>query len=184
MLRKITVEFTYEFKGKTKTHRADIDKNTVVVIAGFHGESPDIQPVIRVEHVCDGTLREALYKVKKENIERYKPNGPCDEPPKKKIKKLKECEYVHANGTEDDEIVRMKDWADKIDAEQNQRNLNQSVLRLGISLANSLAKQYENDDITIISRNGAKNIECYANKDFKALALMLVAETTEIKDFI
>ena len=186
LLRKITAEFKYDLKGKPKTHRADIEKNTVVVIGGFHGESPNIRPVIRVEHICDGVNREVMYKLKKENIERYKPSGPVDhEPPKKKIKRNKEIEYVTAEGTADDEILHIKDWTEKIDKDDCQRNLNKTVLRLGMCVAwDKVMKQYQNEDITIIKRNGAKNVECYANKDFKPNALMLVAETSEMKDLI
>ena len=181
--RRITVLFTYEFKGKEKSHRADIDKDTVVVLSGFIGESPDIMPVIKVEHTVDGAVREVLHKVSDKVIEAYKPRGPTDEPPRKRAKRNNQIAYVHDVGGEDDEIVQFKDWPRMIERESLTRDLNKAVLRFGMGLAYQEAKLPKADDITIITRNGGKQVECWANVDFKPGTLMLVAESSEIKDF-
>ena len=79
VMRRITVKFNYEKNAKAKSHRADVEKGRVVIVDGFKVISEKMIPVIRVEMEIDGALRQALYTIKEEMIEPYKPDGPSME---------------------------------------------------------------------------------------------------------
>ena len=183
------MEFKYELKGKTKIHRADVQKGAVATVDGFNEMPSRMTPVIRVELEIDGALRHALYAISETAIEAYKLSEPSLEGdcarPKKMPRLSAKLQYLttSAGAAPDDSIDVVSNWVkaqhDGTDVGNIRTMKGLLTVGMGMNIEKKIGK-YTADDVTVCKRNG--EIEVWANRDFKPKELSLVAESSEIKD--